>query len=372
MKGEGESSLQVFLGEAEDILEALQEKISECKLIAAKSEIKRETIDEIFRNIHSLKGLSSSFALNEIVELCQLIERILLLARVNTSFMDDEKLKLITDLIDGLYRGLECVSRDEKVELNLDKKKRQVANVLSQVGVPVQKVHKAKFSISRQILKSLTKTEEERLYNDINQGKAIFIVEIKTTSKELKDVLPNISSTLQKEGEILANIIMPTAKKPGEIKVQYLTSTTNKEFASTVKQLFPKYKLYIRSLAKKQSLPPSSKKVSESVALNSLRKISRTLRIDINRLDRLQDAMAELYLAKAYLEEINRKYYQVRGYSPFFRENTQALIILERKLRYIQERIIESRLVPIGQIFNKLNRLIAKMVPASRQNLTVL
>lgn len=366
MKSNGEVNLQDYLGEAEDIIEGLQEGVSEWQRMLNCGEIKREAVDELFRHIHSLKGLSSSFGFSKSVELCQLVEQILRLARAQTSFIDKEKLDLISDLIDDLYKEIEAISRGESSRIKIDAKKQLVEKALAQQERIPQVPPKIHINISNKILKSLTYVEEERLFRDIEQGKIAFLCELTAAAKEIKNILADITSALQKEENIIAHLLFPSRKKTGQLRVLHIITTENKDFAHSIKKRCPQYKFRIKTLKQKRAASsPSKTKTGETSVWDYPKKISATIRVDINRLNRLQEAMAELYLTKAHLEDINMRHYHTYGYNFFFRENSQAIDALERRLRYLQERIIESRLVPIAQIFTKLDRIISKVLPYS-------
>jgi two-component system chemotaxis sensor kinase CheA len=366
MRNEGEANLQDYLGEAEDIFERLQEGVSDWQGMLKRGEMRREAVDDLFRHIHSLKGLSSSFALLRSVELCQLIEQILRLARTDTSFIDKEKLGVITDLIDDLYKETEAISRGERSRIKIDAKKQLVEKILAQEKRIPYVPAKTHINISNKILKSLTNLEEERLFSDIEQGKKAFLCEITASAKELRKIITNFTSAIKKEESVIAHLLFPLEKKSGYIKVLYLVTTDYEDFANSIKRRIPKFKLHIKTLKqRKAATEPSKVKTKEPSMWTYPKKFSQTIRVDIKRLNRLQEALAELLLSKAHLEDINIRHYKTYGYDSFFRENSQAIDVFERKLRYLQERIIESRLVPIAQIFNKLDRIISKVLPDS-------
>jgi two-component system chemotaxis sensor kinase CheA len=366
MKSNGEVNIQDYLAEAEDIIERLQQGVSEWQRMLNCGKIKREAVDELFRHIHSLKGLSSSFGFSKTVELCQLVEQILRLARAKTSFIDKEKLDLISNLIDDLYKEIEAISRGESSRIEIDAKKQLVAKALAQGEGIYQVPRKIDINISSKILKSLTYVEEERLSTDIEQGKKVFLCELTASAKEIKNILADITSALQKEENIIAHLLFPSREKAGQLRMLYIITTDNKNFAPSIKKRCPQYKFHIKALKQKRpASSPAKAKSGETSLWDYPKKISPTIRVDINRLNRLQEAMAELYLAKAHLEDINMRHYSTYGYNFFFRENSQAIDALERRLRYLQARIIESRLVPIAQIFTKLERIMSKVLPYS-------
>ncbi|MFL5322332.1 MAG: chemotaxis protein CheA [Myxococcaceae bacterium] len=96
----------------------------------------------------------------------------------------------------------------------------------------------------------------------------------------------------------------------------------------------------------------------------SLRSLTQTVRVDIRRLDALMNAVGELLLIKANVQRladsaqaggshnISKLWGQELG-----RESRQ----LERKLDELQSGILDVRMVPLGQVFDKLARLVRRI-----------
>ncbi len=96
----------------------------------------------------------------------------------------------------------------------------------------------------------------------------------------------------------------------------------------------------------------------------SLRSLTQTVRVDIRRLDGLMNTVGELLLIKANLQRmvegarqegtlvLSKAWVQELG-----RETRQ----LERKLDALQSGLLEARMVPVGQVFDKLARLVRRI-----------
>ncbi|GMU03589.1 chemotaxis protein CheA [Corallococcus caeni] len=96
----------------------------------------------------------------------------------------------------------------------------------------------------------------------------------------------------------------------------------------------------------------------------SLRSLTQTVRVDIGRLDGLINMVGELLLIKANLQrlaETSRQDGAVALSKLFGQELSRETRQLERKLEALQEGLLEARMVPVGQVFDKLARLVRKI-----------
>ncbi|NOK19917.1 chemotaxis protein CheA [Corallococcus carmarthensis] len=107
-------------------------------------------------------------------------------------------------------------------------------------------------------------------------------------------------------------------------------------------------------------IPAGRPKVEET----SLRSLTQTVRVDIGRLDGLINMVGELLLIKANLQrlaETSRQDGTVALSKLFGQELSRETRQLERKLEALQEGLLEARMVPVGQVFDKLARLVRKI-----------
>nr|WP_211193639.1 chemotaxis protein CheA [Pyxidicoccus fallax] len=96
----------------------------------------------------------------------------------------------------------------------------------------------------------------------------------------------------------------------------------------------------------------------------SLRSLTQTVRVDIGKLDGLINMVGELLLIKANLQRLAESARQdgaVALSKLFGQELARETRGLERKLEALQEGLLEARMVPVGQVFDKLARLVRRI-----------
>jgi two-component system chemotaxis sensor kinase CheA len=93
----------------------------------------------------------------------------------------------------------------------------------------------------------------------------------------------------------------------------------------------------------------------------SLRSLSQTVRVDLHRLDHLMNLVGELGLVQANLGEVLDHLRGRGGDSDLVRELQTQVRTMSRKLSMLQEGILDVRMVPLGQVFDKLARVVRKL-----------
>jgi two-component system chemotaxis sensor kinase CheA len=96
----------------------------------------------------------------------------------------------------------------------------------------------------------------------------------------------------------------------------------------------------------------------------SLRSVSQTVRVDIRKLDRLMNVVGELAIVRSSLGRITERVRSTPSLRDLASEMHRLHRTFERHLSAMQDGILEVRMVPLGQIFDKLGRVVRQ---ASRE-----
>ncbi|WP_224370806.1 chemotaxis protein CheA [Hyalangium versicolor] len=113
--------------------------------------------------------------------------------------------------------------------------------------------------------------------------------------------------------------------------------------------------------------PPAAETGSKGPRVDfdtSLRSLTQTVRVDIRRLDGLMNTVGELLLIKANLQRMTdaaRQEGTLVISKAWVAELSRETRQLERKLDALQNGLLEARMVPVGQVFDKLARLIRRI-----------
>lgn len=103
-KKDKEAGRKEFISEAEEILEELTGDIQQLEASVKKNSVKPELINKIFREFHSLKGISGMLGFDRISGFTHDLEDMLDKLRLG-------KLHLTTATVDFLYQSLDLLMR---------------------------------------------------------------------------------------------------------------------------------------------------------------------------------------------------------------------------------------------------------------------
>jgi two-component system chemotaxis sensor kinase CheA len=98
----------------------------------------------------------------------------------------------------------------------------------------------------------------------------------------------------------------------------------------------------------------------------SLRSLSQTVRVDLRRLDHLMNLVGELGLVHANLRTVldeapDALDLRMGPAAEFMRALRDQVRLMNRRLAMLQDGILDVRMVPLGQIFDKLARVVRKL-----------
>ena len=104
--------------------------------------------------------------------------------------------------------------------------------------------------------------------------------------------------------------------------------------------------------AKAEKKPSKAKKSSKGIPTPKV-KVSKIIKVDVAHLDRLMNLVGELVITKGRLEQIAERLGD--------RELLETLSTLSRLLTELQDEIMEMRLTPVAEVFNKFPRMVREL-----------
>jgi len=369
-------AIKEFLGEAEEIIENLNLDLVALTDQAETGECDPDLLNRIFRGAHSLKGLSGMFGFVDISDLSHRMENLLDSLRLG-------KVALSSSLVEVLFEALEVLiqlvnGKGESEEFSLDlsgiflKIERALQGETSSTDDPF-----ARYGIDPSILSVLTEYEEHRLLENLKKGRNLLRVKTTFNLTSFDQDLAEITDQLKHHGEVVS-----TLPCPGDISEQIcfqLLYGTEKS-AEQIQDILQRDDAVCEMLVvggssasaqpKSQTPTPApvtvdgngnrSEEPSTEVASASMRSISRTVRVDIDKLDSLMNIVGELVLSKSAISNIC-ELLKESGAVEAARELQKATRNLERRLDDLQKGVMEVRMVPVAQLFEKMIRIVRRL-----------
>lgn len=372
-----------FLAEAEEILDQMSRDILALGDSADREEFDPDTVNSIFRSAHSLKGLAGMFGFGDIAELSHTLESLLDCLRLGKVPLERASLGVLSEaaemlgfLIRSLESGAEAPPGFAGV---LDR----ITGCISSARREAVPLSPQDLGITDKILQSLTEYEDHRLRENIARGKSLYLIHavysLDTFDRELGELLDflkglgEVISTLPSaegglESSIAFDILVGTGR--GRDELDCLKGLEGISFTA-LERCAPGA---VRSeactetqSAGRKAAEPSGESAAESAApaaagaaSPSARSLSRTMRVDIAKLDELMNIVGELIISHGTVEAISSRM-RGQGFSGLAIELGKASKGMERKLTELQQRVMEVRMIPVGQLFERMSRIVRKI-----------
>lgn len=350
-----------FTSEAEELLDTLSRDLVEFE--AQGKDVRPEVVNKIFREVHSLKGLAGMLGFVEISELSHNLEDMLDRLRMG-------KIEITKDLIDLLYDAVDSLNRlviainDPSLGALVDVTALTRRIHQTATSQPQQKSSDPflELTLDDQTKKSLTEYEEHRLLENVRVGKSILAVEVTFDFATFDEKLRALTAVLSEAGEVISTLPAIDTSGGNGIGFRLLYGSNLNEAA--VATIAPEAR--VTSLRKTPVAASPAAGAGAAVEggaeedLASLRSLSQTVRVDIAKLDHVMNIVGELIIEKTQLESLTRSP-EVQQVRMLLHELTKISRNLDRKLNELQKSVIETRMVPVGQIYSKLSRTVRKV-----------
>ncbi len=405
------SASSEFLSEAQDIVETFSRQLLEIdRQIGSSGEYDPDLLNGAFRSVHTLKGLSSLSGISEIGGLSHGLENTLDALRLGKIAIDQPALDLLFEAVelfsrllatDAGERGASAAGRDDIDEflarLELLQQPRS-----SDVGCDVLSW------LDDSILAVLTEYEEHRLRENIRLGRRIYRVHAPFDLMAIDVGIELLKKKMKAYGEVIT--YLPSADSSAVDRIEMDILLGSKAELSEVVAGVGDAEVEVELLggapmsrvpagpsgpapqqgADSDAMRPSlassrghvdvperspGTEIDPSVASGvepeqdggavSLRSLSQTVRVDLDRLDMLMNLVGELSLVQENLGGLvsDLQVAESSGGStvPLRRGLQDQLRIMSRRLGLLQQGILEVRMVPLGQVFDKLARVVRKV-----------
>lgn len=377
MSSSQEDGIREFLAEAEDILEAVADDLVNLES-AEDDDPDPERINSIFRGAHSLKGISAMFGFTQVTELSHKAETLLDAVRMGRVSCDRGVLDLLFGAVDLLKTlcgrvAAGAAPEDPAVAPFVERLLAAAAGKAAAAADPLLGIELD--ASVRQVLSDYELHRIEATLHSPNRTlcrvQVAFPLESFDTDLErLNDVLKvngEIISTLPGAGEAAAEHLEFDLLVGAKVSATELAAATA-EFHTVVAALtggHPTPPVALPSAPQETPvvapLPPPAAAVPRDTD-GDLRSLTQTIRVDLPKLDLLMNLVGELVLAKGRIQMVSERLRRQVGLTGEVVDLSKAQKDLERKLEELQQGVMDVRMVPLGQLFSKLHRVLRKIL----------
>ena len=375
--------MDMFLDESHEHLQSLNEGL----LSLEENSDDVSVVNEIFRNAHTLKGMSATMGYNKIAELTHEMEDVLDLIR-------KEQLKLNEDIIDTLFKCLD--SLEQMINSVGDGEAEDVVDVTDLVaklssiskGTPMPKAADAAAEAAPQEAADspsivLTDIDKDVLKQAKESGMIGVHVQVTLAATcllksarsymvmnaldELGDVIksvPPAEDLEQEKFDHTFDVLLITAAEVKDVEealesiseIEKVSVNVVDTEAKAEEQATPaeapkaaEAKTQAKAPVKTPAKAPAKKEASKKDAAHHKHQ-SQSVRVDIDKLDTLMNLMGELVINKVRLEQI--------GQTHRLAELTETLEQMDRVTTDLQNIVMKVRMVPVSAVFNRFPRMV--------------
>lgn len=367
-----DQSLKDFVAEAEDILDNLDESISLLLDIDPDDHRKPDIINAVFRHAHSIKGLSGMFNLEGISSLSHKMENLLDSLRLDKIPLSDHVVELLGQGVQNLVRMVRAVSDgrgDVSVELGdylkeleqLEKgeEKTQDNDLSAFIGIPSG------------ITDILSEYEEHRFRDSIKRGMPFFRVSCSFPLDAFDVQLEALGSAIREMGELLTTL--PETNLGGDGNIGFTLYFTSREPEGEIMKTVGSDERTLESVPYLEKTPsgPGNQVIDtdtparfeEGSFEDEIRGVSQTVRVDIGKLDHLMNLVGELVIMKSGFVNIAQRLRNMGDTIPgdLMMDFGKRTTNMEKKLVDLRDGVMDIRMVPMGQLYNRLQRVSKKI-----------
>jgi two-component system chemotaxis sensor kinase CheA len=370
-----------FFSEAQEIIETLSRNLLALDSAQKAGKEDPSLINEAFRAVHTLKGLAGLFGAIRLGAFSHRLEDLLDDLRLGRMDLRPDVLDVLFSTVDAYGRILqsEKEGRDEDLP-SVDELFRR----LDRLGAAVERIASpvGDYDLDPGMLAVLTEYEEHRLRANIEQNLKLYRLRVQFDLSTIDKALDDMKERAKRHGEIIT--YLPTGEATGVDAIELDLLVASRDDLATLIGSLGADNVVIEEIPRrrKSSAPSvipmrgslgsqSSAKVDPMLidrmaaeaaadASPSLRSLTQTVRVDIRKLDHLMNIVGELSIVRSSLSRIAER---LRGEGS--RQLATELMRLhrnfDRRLGEMQDGILEVRMVPLGQVFDRLARVVRQI-----------
>jgi two-component system chemotaxis sensor kinase CheA len=399
MAESGDRARDEFLSEAQEIVEGLGRDLLALDEGVRAGRVDPGLVNDVFRAVHTLKGLAGLFGASRMSSLSHELEELLDHLRLG-------RVELTPSVLDLLFRSVSLYGKILQAE------KEGNDNPIPEVDDLIRDLHSGtggsasaspvgQYELDPSLLAVLTEYEEHRLRTNIAQGLRLFRLRVQFQLATIDQALDDLKITAKPHGEIITylptgagadadsielDILMASALGVEELRAALVGRGVDiEEIARRAAGGAPSSTGQIAAVATPRApplpsiappgddvsarppsmpvekIPPSSPGMKIAQDLGTIRSVAQTVRVDIHKLDRLMNIVGELSIVRTSLARIVERLRAQHVERELAADVQRLQRTFDRHLGAMQQGILEVRMVPLGQVFDKLARVVRQI-----------
>lgn len=432
----GDKAREEFFSEAQEIVDGLSRDLLALDDVCRRGGSDAELVNDVFRAVHTLKGLSGLFGAATMSGLSHELENLLDDLRLG-------RIELTPQVLDLLFKSVELYGRIlSAAKGDGPEPAGEVKALLAALGQVAQQKGGgggsvvAQYELDPGLLGVLTEYEEHRLRTNLQAGLSLYRMRVQFQLATIDSALDELKAKARPHGEIIT--FLPTGEGGDAESVELEILVASREGLSVLGAAVAAPNVSIEEVRRRDagrpwhesrrppdppapSSPPLPSLISEAgrsavassvevdddaegartppppaasgqtgipgafsifPALGSsppqhgaeaglqreqeqreltLRSVTQTVRVDIRKLDRLMNIVGELAIVRSAVSRLTERVRRGGEQRELATTLTRLHRSFDRHLAQMQNGILEVRMVPLGQVFDKLARIVRQI-----------
>ena len=362
--------MAMFLEESMENLQTLNESLLDLE----QEPNNIEKLNEIFRVAHTIKGMAATMGFNNIAELTHKMEDVLSEFREGKLKVTRNVVTILFDCLDTLERmvsNIEEGNGEETEYSNIIKELEKVAKVEDIDNLEDNNIKEIKNSIGVSLNEydiSVIKQARKNEYNGITiqihlredtllkSARAFLIVQELEVQGEIIKSFPSTEDIENEQFDTELIFVLLTRKSKEEIERLISNISEVKKVETSYVVVDEKYEPIIRNkelLNEKEYIGKNvqvNSKIIEPKEIkkentNNSKRVHQSVRVDLQRIDKLMNMVSELVIYRTRLEQI--------VIDDKSQELIETLEQVERTTSDLQDLVMKIRMLPLEVVFNK-------------------
>lgn len=364
--------MNMFLEESMENLQTLNESLLD--LEQDPNDV--DKLNQIFRVAHTIKGMAATMGFSDIAELTHTMEDVLAKFREGELKVTQQVVTVLFDCLDTLEKMVTNVESgsDEKIEIGeIMKALHEIVAVDEKTQIKVEEVNKVEVSMDKdtkvielnQYDKSVIMQANEKGYNAINikitlsqntllkSARAFLIVKDLEEAGEIVKSMPATEDIENEEFDFELSFLLITENSESQIKtlVENISEVRGVEVETIlVEDEIPEQKVVDIKKVEPKDIEEKIKDTKPAVKKEGHKKAHQSVRVDLERIDKLMNMVSELVIYRTRLEQIVLNFK-----SP---ELSETLEQVGRTTTDLQDLVMKIRMLPLDTVFNRFPRMI--------------
>lgn len=346
------SSKRDFVAEAEELIEEAERLLIDVQETCSTG-VNPDTINALFRTIHTIKGISGLFGFKGIADFSHAFETLLDDIRLGRIDISEEVVRFLLSNMDALKKAMDDIDNDRPHEMSeyIRAMESFRSSVRDRGGASMDEDLLGRIDDS--IMRVLSEYEEHRLKTNIKEGRGIYLARAVFDLSDFDRSLNDLAGLIRSQGELISTLPTSADLPPDSIGFNLLFGSSK-----PVDELRQTLNIDCEELIERR---PKATAVVTAVAHEApLKSTTTSVRVDIDKLDRILNTISELNLARGATSRIASEISDAYGHTPLVSDIFKISQTLRKRLAELQEQILEIRMVPIGQILSRLNQVIRR------------